>query len=523
MLCVLFALGLMLALAPVASATAITWSGDGPGGSGWSTAKNWEGEATPAVPGPVALSFPRIPACMGTCYKSKNDLSGLSVESISIDNSDEYEVSGDEITLGGGGITASPAVGASGPAGDVFRLPIHLGAEQTWSVSQRSGEPTGENGIAVTGGVTGAGEALTIDMSNGPVLYLESGVEVGALAIDGTDAGEAGGLNGLVELGGVGLNSSDEHSVSLSHILLVGSGATGPLSTDRVQLAVGSEEYPAGGIEPSSATLDAASEVAFAITGAGPTAGTDYSQLASTGAVALNGAKLLGRVAPSNKTSSCPSLPVGQTYALIYTTGVLTGSFGNAPAGSEIPVGYANSCGAQPARRLRIAYHESGAVQTVTATVVEPSEPAQPTSEGTSTSPGAIEPLPVNLQIEKEFHEHPPWEATPASAPGGVSLPRGVKIAIERARVARVKLACTGSKDCTGNLILSVTRTSRGRDGKRRSHKITIGTATFSIPAGKATTVKVALNTTGRSLLGKDHGRLIAHAAIVGAVPGLAK
>jgi hypothetical protein len=523
-LCALALSDLMLAFVPIASAGAplFTWSGDAAAVSGWSTAKNWEGEMVPAAPGLIALNFPRIPACTGACYKSKNDLSGLSVESISIDNGDEYEVSGDEITLGGGGIIALPAAGASGPAGDVFRLPIHLGAEQTWSVSQRSGEPTGENGMAVTGGVTGAGDALTIDMSDGPVLYLESGIEVGALAIHGTDAGEAGSLNGLVELGGVGLNSSDERSVSLSHILLVGSGATGPLSTDGAQLAVGGE-YPAEGIEASSATLDAASEVAFLVTGAGPTAGADYSQLLSTGAVALNGAKLFVHVAPPNETSSCPSLPVGQTYTLVHTTGALTGSFGNAPEGSEISVGYANSCGAQPARYLRIAYHESGAGHTVTATVVEPSEPAQPTSESTSTSPGAIEPLPVNLQIEKEFHEHPPWTKAPGSAPGGVSLPGGAKIAIERARTARVKLGCTASKDCTGKLILTVKTTSKTKSGKKRLRTLIIGTAKFSVSAGKRATFEIALNALGRGLLGKDHKRFIAHVAILDAVPGLAK
>jgi YD repeat-containing protein len=42
---------------------------------------------------------------------------------------------------------------------------------------------------------------------------------------------------------------------------------------------------------------------------------------------------------------------------------------------------------------------------------------AQPTSYGTSTSPGAIEPLPVNAKIEKEWHEHPAWNQPPANGP----------------------------------------------------------------------------------------------------------
>ncbi|MGA8364529.1 MAG: hypothetical protein WB709_08405 [Solirubrobacteraceae bacterium] len=40
---------------------------------------------------------------------------------------------------------------------------------------------------------------------------------------------------------------------------------------------------------------------------------------------------------------------------------------------------------------------------------------AQPTSYGTSTSPGAIEPLPVNAKIEKEWHEHPAWNQPSAN------------------------------------------------------------------------------------------------------------
>jgi YD repeat-containing protein len=38
---------------------------------------------------------------------------------------------------------------------------------------------------------------------------------------------------------------------------------------------------------------------------------------------------------------------------------------------------------------------------------------AQPTGERLSTAPGAIEPLPVNTQKEKEFWEHPPWDKPP--------------------------------------------------------------------------------------------------------------
>jgi hypothetical protein len=81
-------------------------------------------------------------------------MSGLAVESMRLDDGDEYKIEGDEITLGGGGITASPASGSSGPAGDVIGLPIRLGASQTWSIAGREGGSVGENGLLVDGGLS---------------------------------------------------------------------------------------------------------------------------------------------------------------------------------------------------------------------------------------------------------------------------------------------------------------------------------------------------------------------------------
>jgi hypothetical protein len=517
-------LGLMLALAPAALASTplFTWSGDGATGSGWSTAKNWEAEVAPSASDTVALSFPRIPSCVGVCYESENDVSGLSAESIAIDDGNDYKLSGDALTLGAGGLGAAPATGTSGAAGDVFRLPIHLGAEQTWSVSQRSGEPTGENGIALEGAVTGSGDALTVDMSHGSVLYLANDTEVGPLTIDGADMGEAGGLNGLVDLLGAELNATDGEAVNFNHVLLVGSGAVGALTTNSVGLGVGAGDYPAEGIEAASATFDASSEVVFAISGAGSTAGIDYSQLASAGAVALSGARIAVLVAPRSESEPCATPAVGRTYTFVSTEGQLSGTFGNAPEDKTIPFVFAaERCNPYIEPHLRLAYQESGPLQTVTATVVE--EYAKPTGSSTSTSPGAIEPLPVNPQIEKEFWEHPPWDKAPASAAGGVSLSAGGTLAIERGHTVNVKLDCTGSKECTGKLILTTKTTSRTKSGNKLSHTVTIGTVKFSIPGGKMTAVKIALNATGRGLLGKDHGRLAAHVAIIDAVPDLAK
>ncbi len=520
------AFGLMLALAPAALASTplFTWSGNGATGSGWSKAENWEAEVAPSAPGTVALSFPRIPSCVGVCYESKNDVSGLSAESIAIDDGNDYKLSGDALTLGAGGLAAAPAAGTSGPAGDVFKLPIDLGAPQIWSIAQRSGDPTGENGIALTGAVTGSGDALTVDMSHGPVLYLANDTEVGPLAIDGADMGKAGGLNGLVDLLGAELNATDGATVNVNHVLVVGSGAVGALTTNGVGLGVGEGDYPAEGIEAASATFDASSEVVFAISGAGSTADLDYSQLASAGAVALSGARIAVLVVPKSKSESCATPAVGKTYTFVSAEGQLSGTFGNAPEDETIPLVFAaESCNPYIEPHLRLAYHESGPLQTVTATVVESAEYAKPTGNSTSTLPGAIEPLPVNKQLEKEFWEHPPWDKTLTSVAGGVSLPTGGTLAVRRGHMVRVKLDCTGSKECAGKLILTTKTTSRTKSGKKRSHTVMIGTVKFSIPASEVTAVKITLNAMGRGLLGKDHGRLAAHVAIIDAEPGVAK
>src|ERR1700691_4526661 len=368
--CLLAIACLSLVFAPMAGATAtsLTWTGEA-AESNWSSAKNWEGETAPSSPGPVVLDFPRIPSCTGACYKSTNDESGLDVESIGIDDGDEYELKGDEITLGGGGLTASPAGGTSGPAGDLIDLPIELDAPQTWTVAGRSGGEVGENGVFIGDHLTGVGEELTTNISNGSAVDLANNTEVGPVAFEGTDTGESGVLNGFVGLLGGDVDSEDESSVSLSHILFLGSGAVGSLDTSDAELGVGSGN-PTGGIQTQSVTLDASSEVEFEISGSGTTADTDYSQLSSVGTIALGGASLGVFVSPASGTS-CPTLAPGQTYTFVSTTGTLSGSFANAPEGTEIPVVYAKSCATHPSTHLRIAYHRSGGTQTVTATVIE--------------------------------------------------------------------------------------------------------------------------------------------------------
>ncbi len=82
---------------------------------------------------------------------------------------------------------------------------------------------------------------------------------------------------------------------------------------------------------------------------------------------------------------------------------------------------------------------------------------------------------------------------------GGVSLDN-TSLMVERTGVVVLKFDCTGIGACSGKLIL------KAKKGKKKT--TTIGTANFSIPAGKVAATKLSLNAVGRALLSADHGRL---------------
>ncbi len=557
---------LMLTSAANASGSPFTWMGNS-SEPDWSIGLNWGNGSAPSISEPVTLEFPRIPNCYGTCYKSENNLSGLTAESIALDNGDEYTLSGNEITLGSGGLTASPASGSSGASGDVLKLPIKLtGSSQTWSVAGRSGGGLGENGLAVLEKVSGSSSnALAFEISNEAVLYLENETEVGPAAISGADTGEAGIFNGYVGYFG-DLNFEDGNPVSLNHIFFVGSGALGALSTDAAELDVGSGLDPAEGIVADSATFDSASEVGFQITGEGTTAGKDYSQLSSTGPIELGGSSLIVHgTPPSSKSDICPSPRPGQKYTFVSTTGTLSGTFANAPErGSEIPITFAKSCN-HTAQTMRIAYDRSGGTKTVIGTVEEEAatnkqkeeeatkkiqeeeatkrkhEEEVRKEEALKSPPGKFEsptPTPITGNIEatseeataraaqeraiREAGERAGQEAAAKkkeeeeSSPTGSVLLDGSGLAVQSSGEAVVKLACAGTAKCAGKLTLTVK--SAAKKGKKAKTE-TIGTATFSILPNETTSIKLTLNAAGKALLGTDHGRLGATLSILKSSP----
>ena len=143
---------------------------------------------------------------------------------------------------------------------------------------------------------------------------------------------------------------------------------------------------------------------------------------------------------------------------------------------------------------------------------------AQPTGTSTSTSPGAIEPLPVNKKLEEEFWAHPPWgrSTTSASSTHAAGVAIATSTAAVRGASAELRLHCTGGGACNGLLALVEKITEKkfvGRDGKRVPVKqvsnILVGTAGFSLPAGTSEMLSVRLTKIGQALIGKAGKRAL--------------
>jgi hypothetical protein len=378
---VLLFVGLFLLVpAAFANASSFTWAGGSAGrtesAAHWSLEANWEGATAPMVDEAIeTLSFLHLTnsECASeppkdTCYLSLNDLSGLSVASIQLDDADDYLLAGNKITLGKGGLTASPE--ASGSAGDFIELPLQLSEPQKWSIAGRSSGAIEENGLFLGGDLTGS-DALTTELSNRSALFLDNDTKVGPVTIEGPPSTKENIDNGVVSLEDGELNSANHQSVDLSHVFFEGTGAVGSLGTNHATLDLGNETGSAGGLEASNVELDSASGIIFKITGGGSIAQTDYSQLVSQGPTELAGA-IVVVVGKSSAKASCPVLAPGQTYTFVTAAGMLSGSFADAFEDEpEISIDFAESCGSRPAQTMRIKYNRSGSTETVTGIVEE--------------------------------------------------------------------------------------------------------------------------------------------------------
>ncbi len=535
-----------------ADATSLTWSGDTTGrtesAARWSAATNWV-EAISPVPSEVleTLTFPQLTnnQCTSapptdTCYATFNDVEGLTADTMQLDDYNNYQLFGDKISLGEGGIVAKPPNGAAGSGSALVALPLELSASQKWSIAEQGTTGIEENGLVIGDEVTGAGKALTVELSNGPVLILGNNTEVGPVALDGPRSGGEHIENGSVLLEDGELNSTDGESVALRNIYFTGAGAVGALSTDNATLEVGSRTYPAGSLDTSRVTFDPASGVLFEIQGGKTEAGVDYSQLVSTGAVELGGQIGIFVDEPSPK-AGCPVLQRGSQYTFISTSGPLYGVFSNAPERSneELPIDFAKSCG-QRSQTMRITYSNTGSVNTVTGTVeaaefehensqeslkkeaerftiaVEAERAAQKRQEEEALAALSKKMLDEEAVAIAKRQREEEMEAEVATGRLEVSLV-GSTIKVPKSGVPSVELKCRGTSTCAGKLTLTIRRMVR-RGGKTRHE--TIGAAVFSINGGVTMTVKLALNAKGRALVRAAREPLRATLMILQSAPG---
>jgi hypothetical protein len=96
----------------------------------------------------------------------------------------------------------------------------------------------------------------------------------------------------------------------------------------------------------------------------------------------------------------------------------------------------------------------------------------------------------------------------------------GATIDIQDAHLAG-KLTCGGTATCSGKLTL--TAIARNGKGKKRAKTEIVGTAAFSITAGKAGVVKLTLDKAGRALLKAVRGHLSATLTILKMSPAPGK
>jgi hypothetical protein len=356
----------------------LVWTGQHNNLAGWSSQENWEGGIAPGNGTAIGdLTFPAISPCSDDCYSSVNDLSELTVESLRIDDGENYEISGEPLTLGAGGLSASPSAATSKATFATVLTPIVLSSSQTWSITGLGGDQIDENALLLAHGLSGSSSKLTVDMEGGGALYLardneaETANQLGPVSFIGANTHQAGIFNGVIGLLQGQLNSADGEPVNLDHVFLIGTGSLGALRSVGSEMDVTTDGYEGGTLEAQSATLDSQSELELEITGSGPNAGIDYSDLYSPGAVEVGGATLVVRVAPPKAGEACPTLVPNATYTLVSTTGTLSGAFGNAPEGTEIPIEFAKAC-SPTSQTLRIEYHRAGTTKTVTGTVIGP-------------------------------------------------------------------------------------------------------------------------------------------------------
>jgi hypothetical protein len=424
----------LLSPASALAASSYVWTGrSAPQEAAWSTDGNWESQEAPSANSAIgSLEFPHTASntctpyvSVGLCiFESFNNLLGLSVESMHIDDAQNYEIFGNQITLGAGGLSTAPSSQTAEATLAWVELPIELGASQTWHI-EGEGQRLGANQLYLAEDLTGPGKELTVDIINlGTIDLAGEDSELGPVSFAG---GSGRTLGGIVGLFGGGINAIDGEPVNVENVFFYGAGGLGDLRTtdSAIFVAVSSGAHAEGTLETTAVKLDPQSALDLEIAHLGSQAGSDYSQLTSTGTVELAGATL-GIYIEKRGKEPCTPLTYGQQDTLVSTTGELLGSFSNAPQGAEIPIHYTKECGSVPPAFMRIGYNRggsTGSTQTVTGTLLAgvgsatslAASPLNPTTGQTVT-------LTAKVAVEPAYRSSISPRGTVAFENGGVPI-----------------------------------------------------------------------------------------------------
>src|ERR1700734_1354939 len=125
---------LLVSVPAALASTTFKWSGGAAKASrGWANSGNWEGGLVPSSLESMVLEFPQLTSSdctasppLDTCYESENNVSGLDVESMQVEDSQTYVIAGEPITLGSGGLNVAPATNTTEQIGSVMAMPVTL-------------------------------------------------------------------------------------------------------------------------------------------------------------------------------------------------------------------------------------------------------------------------------------------------------------------------------------------------------------------------------------------------------------
>lgn len=335
------ALSSVLATPTFAAAASFTWAGAAaPSETEWSVTSNWQsGTPNGAV---ETLSFPHLSASgcnaeppTAACYASENDVSGISANSIHVDDGSPYSITGQGIALGAGGLVAESGGGSGNLGSPSIVMPIELSAAQTWTVKG------GMNGEQLNvGEVSGASHALTAALSQETFLGFQ-GAEVGPFTATGQ------GMIGILSQGGPGsLNATSGNAVKLEGevglFIPEEEANIGPLTvaSEEASVQIGQSFQPAELKGTGAITLSANGYLHISINAEGTVAGVDYSQLSSAGTLNLSGThlELLDGLEFENGAGSCASLHPGDEDKIVTSNSSVTGQFAGIANGTVVEV-----------------------------------------------------------------------------------------------------------------------------------------------------------------------------------------